>query len=303
MANLKEIQRQIKSVSGTQKTTRAMKLVSTAKLRRTEELAKRSSLYAKKLNEVIQTIANRVASSKFDESGNSNPESIYFQQKENVKTVSIVFVTADKGLCGGFNSQTIKTVRNMVEEFKSEGKKVRLHGIGKKGIEFFNFNNIELLDAEVGLSSAPDYDKASKFILKVIEDFVSEKTDEVILVHNGYKNMITQELKITQLLPVDISKVAESKEVDANATLEIEAYNEETVLETLLNKYIEYNMYYTLIDSLAAEHSARMQAMDAATNNAKEMVKNLKVKFNKARQEAITTELIEIISGVESMKS
>ena len=303
MANLKEIQRKIKSVSSTQKTTRAMKLVSTAKLRRTEELAKRSKVYATKLNEVIRTIANRVASTKFDELDSSNPESIYFATKEKVETVSIVFVTADKGLCGGFNSQTIKTVRKMVDEFQKQNKKVRLHGVGKKGIEFFKFNNIELIEAVTDLSSAPDYQRAAKFINNVIEDFVTGKTDEVILVHNGYKNMITQELKITQLLPVDISKVVVDEKDDANATLEIEAYNEETVLETLLKKYIEYNMYYTLIDSLAAEHSARMQAMDAATNNAKEMVKNLNVKYNKARQESITTELIEIISGVESMKS
>lgn len=293
MANLKEIQRKIKSVSNTQKTTRAMKLVSTAKLRRTEELAKKSKVYANKLNEVMNKIANNIETSKAD-----GIESIYFNERD-VKKVAIAFVTADKGLCGGFNTQTIKAVSKMRSQYQSEGVEVELYAVGKKGIEFFKYNGTPLEAEVIGLSSSPDYVKATNFITEVVEKYVAGEFDKVILVHNGYKNMITQELRETQLLPVDV--VYEEKEQD-KSLLEVEAYNEETVLESLVQKYLEYNMYYSLIDSLAAEHSARMQAMDAATNNAKEMVRNLNVKFNKARQEAITTELIEIISGVESMK-
>ena len=122
----------------------------------------------------------------------------------------------------------------------------------------------------------------------------------VFVVYNGYKNIITQELHINRVLPVDIEDY--ECEDTQKSMLEIEAEDQEKMLDSLLTKYVEYNMYYALIDSVAAEHSARMQAMDAATSNAKEMVKTLNVKFNKARQEAITTELIEIISGVESMK-
>ena len=294
MANLKEIQRKIKSVSGTQKTTRAMKLVSTAKLRRAEELAKRSSLYANKLNEVLTKIANNIESSK-----EGGIESLYFDSNRDVKRVAIVFVTADKGLCGAFNTQTIKKVSSLTKEYESQGVAVDLHAVGKKGVEFFKYNQREIKHSALGLSSSPDYEQAIHFISHVVDDFVNKRVQKVILVHNGYKNMITQELKVQQLLPVDVSNINTSNK---NSTLEIEAYNEEVVLEVLLKKYIEYNMYFSLIDSLAAEHSARMQAMDAATNNAKEMVRNLTVQFNKARQEAITTELIEIISGVESMK-
>jgi F-type H+-transporting ATPase subunit gamma len=118
-------------------------------------------------------------------------------------------------------------------------------------------------------------------------------------VHNGFKNLITQELHVERVLPVDIGEV---KPQEHSSLLELESQDEEKMLDSLVTKYVEYNMYYSLIDSVAAEHSARMQAMEAATTNAKEMVKSLKVQFNKARQEAITTELIEIISGVESMK-
>jgi F-type H+-transporting ATPase subunit gamma len=214
--------------------------------------------------------------------------------------IDIIFVTADKGLCGGFNMQTIKAVRKLMDEQKDKKVKVRLRGIGKKGIEVFKFNEIELFDEVVNLSSKPDKAQSDDFIKTSIEDYKDGKIDALHIVYNGYKNMITQELHVKTILPVD-TDAYECDEAN-NSLLEIEAQDDEKMLDALISKYVEYNMYYSLIDSVAAEHSARMQAMDAATNNAKEMVKGLKVDFNKARQAAITTELIEIISGVESMK-
>ncbi|MGE4418394.1 MAG: ATP synthase F1 subunit gamma [Sulfurimonas sp.] len=295
MANLKDIQRQIKSVSNTQKTTRAMKLVSTAKLRRAEELAKRSRLYAAKMNQVIAEIAGRIKCNKVGGLDNR-----CFIEIEDPKTVDIVFVTADKGLCGGFNIQTIKAVKKLLAEYKAKNVKVRLRGIGKKGIEFFKYNEVELFDAVANLSSNPDKNRSDDFIISSIEDFKDGKIDALHIVYNGYKNMITQELHVTKLLPVDSTQF-ECDEPE-KSMLEIESQDEEKMLDSLVNRYVQYAMYYSLIDSVAAEHSARMQAMDAATNNAKDMVKSLNVQFNKARQAAITTELIEIISGVESMK-
>ncbi|MDY0123440.1 ATP synthase F1 subunit gamma [Sulfurimonas sp.] len=295
MANLKDIQRQIKSVSNTQKTTRAMKLVSTAKLRRAEELAKRSRLYAAKMNQVLAEIAGRIKCNKVGGLDNR-----CFVEIEDPKTVDIVFVTADKGLCGGFNIQTIKAVKKLLAEYKSKNVKVRLRGVGKKGIEFFKYNEVELFDAVANLSSNPDKNRSDEFIISSIEDFKEGKIDALHIVYNGYKNMITQELHVNKLLPVDSTQF-ECDETE-KSMLEIESDDEEKMLDSLVNRYVQYAMYYSLIDSVAAEHSARMQAMDAATNNAKEMVRSLNVQFNKARQAAITTELIEIISGVESMK-
>lgn len=295
MANLKDIQRQIKSVSNTQKTTRAMKLVSTAKLRRAEELAKRSRLYAAKMNQVLAEIAGRIKCNKVGGLDNR-----CFIDIEDPKTVDIVFVTADKGLCGGFNIQTIKAVKKLLAEYKSKNVKVRLRGVGKKGIEFFKYNEVELFDAVTNLSSNPDKNRSDEFIISSIEDFKDGKIDALHIVYNGYKNMITQELHVNKLLPVDSTQF-ECGETE-KSMLEIESDDEEKMLDSLVNRYVQYAMYYSLIDSVAAEHSARMQAMDAATNNAKEMVRSLNVQFNKARQAAITTELIEIISGVESMK-
>lgn len=295
MANLKEIQRQIKSVSNTQKTTRAMKLVSTAKLRRAEELAKRSRLFAQKTNQVIAEIAGRIKCNKI-----GGIENRCFIENDAPEMIDIIFVTADKGLCGGFNMQTIKAVKHLISENKNKNVKIRLRGIGKKGIEFFHYNQVEMLDEVKNLSSAPDMQRSSEFMTRSIDDFKEGKVDAVYIVYNGYKNIISQELHVSRILPVNVDEY--DCENAKDSTLELEAQDEEKMLDSLVTKYAEYNMYYALISSVAGEHSARMQAMDAATNNASEMVKSLKVKFNKARQESITTELIEIISGVESMK-
>ncbi len=271
-----------------------MKLVSTAKLRRAEEVAKRSRYYEDAINDTMSEIASAI--NKYKVGGIKGR---YFESVEFPAVVDVVFITADKGLCGGFNYQTIKRVRNLIQEFDKKGTKVRLKAIGKKGIEFFTFQGYELSDKVVGLSSSPNYKQASEFIKSSVEDFLDEKIDGVILIHNGYKNMITQEIKQVNLLPIDMSRL-ENKEV--SSMIELEPDEAEKVLDSLIKKYIEFNIYYALIDSLAAEHSARMQAMDAATKNAKEMVEQLTISYNKARQESITTELIEIISGMEAMK-
>ena len=294
MSNLKDIKRKIKSVQNTQKTTRAMKLVSTAKLRKAEEAARHSRVYALKINEVLSEIAYKI-----NQYRSINSESKFFNVKEDIEKVDIIFVTADKGLCGGFNVQTIKTVKNMISDFKAKKVKIRLRAVGKKGIEFFNFQSIDLLEKYIGVSSSPTYEKAQSIIKDAIDDFVNGVTDKIVLVHNGYNNMISQQIRINDIVPVEPPKIVN---METNSLMEFEPVDDGKILDELLKKYFEYSMYYALVDSLAAEHSARMQAMDNATNNAKERVGELKLSYNKARQESITTELIEIISGVESMK-
>ncbi|HFC03622.1 MAG TPA: F0F1 ATP synthase subunit gamma, partial [Nitratifractor salsuginis] len=276
MASLKDIKRKIKSVKGTQKTTHAMKLVSSAKLKRAEELAKRSKTYAQKITEMIDEIALQIA--KY----NDVSDNIYFRKVENPSTVDIVFVTADKGLCGGFNSQTIKAVNTMIAEWSAKGAKVRLRAIGKKGIAYYRFNQMEMIDEIEGLSASPSYEEAAKFIRSCVNDYIEGKTDKVVVVHNGYVNMITQEIRVDNLVPVDPSNLPSEAQA-SSSELELEPDDDDTLLEALVHRYLEYVMYYALIDSLAAEHGARMQAMDAATTNAKEMVKSLTVQYNKAR--------------------
>jgi F-type H+-transporting ATPase subunit gamma len=296
MANLKNIQRKIKSVQNTGKITRAMKLVSTAKLKKAEELAKSSREYAAKLNEVLSNIACNV--NKYDISGFGYDPRL-FRNSDTEKTVDIVFITSDKGLCGGFNMQTIKSVKAMYAQLKGEGKTVRLRGVGRKGVDNLRFSQIDLTDSNIGVSGAPSYEKAQKIIQKAYVDFMDGKTDRVVIVYNGFKSMIAQEVRHIDLLPVNIDNAVNKS---CESIVSTEPDDSKLILDSLIQKYIEFNLYYSLIDSLAAEHASRVQAMDAANRNAKEMVNNLTVQYNKARQESITTELTEIISGMESLK-
>ncbi len=294
MANLKDISRQIKSVKNTQKTTKAMKLVSSAKLKKAQKLSLQSKSYANKITQVLSQIATKIAMTQNDDNQNKA-----LVANDSPKVVDIVFVTADKGLCGGFNITTIKKVRELIETHQNSGSKVRLRAIGRKGIDFFKFAGVELLQQEIGLSANPTYEKAVKFIKTVFEDFQNGTCDKVVIVHNGFLNMLSQELKTAELLPINIDQATTTS---SESMLDIEPDDDKEVLDELIGKYIEFSLYFSLIDSLAAEHSARMQAMENATNNATDRVNDLTVEFNKARQAAITTELIEIISGVEAQK-
>ncbi len=291
MATLKELKNKINSVKNTQKTTRAMKLVSTAKLKRAEEALLMSRVYAKKIDEVMKEIASKLSSIK---------ESITlraFSEIQKQEKVDIIVITADKGLCGGFNMQTIKATLAKIEELKEKKVKIRLKVIGKKAIEYFKFVGIEMNEEIIGLSSSPNYEKAAEIIEKSYNDFVNEEIDNIYLIYNGYVNKLTQKVHNLELLPLQV-KTTQTQEF-----LEVEPTDDyEIILESLVKKYLEYTMYYALLDSLAGEHSARMQAMDAATNNAQEMVRVLTLQYNKVRQENVTRELIEIVTAMEAMK-
>lgn len=298
--SLKEIRGKIASIKNIQKTTRAMKLVANSKLKKAVEAARRSRIYAKKINEVFNEIVQKTLSN-----GNLfDKNDILFVDKDRiVKMVDIVFITSDKGLCGGFNANTIKAVIALMNDYKRQDIKVRLRGVGKTGIRYFNFNEIELCDDSDTLSSNPSDDVASEFIMKAVNDYVDGITDKVVIVHNGFKNMLTQEIQQVEILPfkMDLGDKVEVSQNSGEMLIE-PTDNEKQILDELVRQYINYNMFYALIDSLAAELSARMQAMDTATKNASELVRDLTIKHNKARQASITTELVEINAGVEAMK-
>ncbi len=295
--NLKEIRRKISSVQNTQKTTKAMKLVSTSKLKKAEEVAKSSRVFANKLSEVFQEIVQKLALVGFE---NINTPIFNASKPRELRNIDMIVITAEKGLCGSFNQSTIKEAMRLIDNYKKKGVSVRLRGIGKKGISYFSYNNVGLLDSLEGLSSSPDYQISSNFLKRSLEDFINGTTDGLILVYNGFKTMISQEIKVKQFLPFSFD--VEKRELPVGTDDLEPQENAEQILEELAQKYMEYNLYYALLDSLVAEHSARVQAMDSATSNAGNLVKSLTVSYNKARQEAITTELVEINAGVEAMK-
>lgn len=298
--SLKEIRGKIASIKNIQKTTRAMKLVVNSKLKKAVEAARRSRIYAEKINEVFNEIVQKTLSNGnlFDKN-----DILFVDKDRTVKMVDIVFITSDKGLCGGFNANTIKAVIALMNDYKRQDIKVRLRGVGKTGIRYFNFNEIELCDDSDTLSSNPSDDVASEFIMKAVNDYVDGITDKVVIVHNGFKNMLTQEIQQVEILPfkMDLGDKVEVSQNSGEMLIE-PTDNEKQILDELVRQYINYNMFYALIDSLAAELSARMQAMDTATKNASELVRDLTIKHNKARQASITTELVEINAGVEAMK-
>jgi F-type H+-transporting ATPase subunit gamma len=293
VANLKILKEKLKSVGNTAKITKAMKLVSTVKLKKAEEVAKEAKFYEKALDEVLQEIAFII--NKYDASES-------FGNKFSVKStlnnvVDIMIVTSDKGMCGSFNTKTIKAVNALIEEYEEKGFKIRLRISGKKGNSSFSYRGY---DVESFIPSAkPSYKLASDFIHDSIKDYENGIISEIVLVHNGFKNKLLQELKIKKMLPFDTSNLPDTS---AESFLDIEPDDPEEILDSLIKKYVEFSMYFALIDSLAGEHSSRMQAMDSATKNANDIQKSLNTQYNKARQSAVTNELIEIISGVEAMK-
>lgn len=296
--NLKDIRRQISSINNVKKTTRAMKLVANSKLKKAVEMARKSRIYDNKLNLMFNDIVRRVLAN-----GNifEKNDILFIDKERQIKMVDIIFITSNKGLCGAFNSNTIRKVVALMDEYRDIGVKIRLRGVGKKGITYFNFNDIDLYDQTTLLSSNPTESGASEFIMKAVDDYINGFTDKVMIVHNGFKNMLTQEIKITEILPFKLELPSKLDIAEGDMLVEPED-NEKIILDALARQYINYNMFYTLVDSLAAELSSRMQAMDVATKNASDLVSELIVKHNKARQASITTELVEINAGVEAMK-
>jgi F-type H+-transporting ATPase subunit gamma len=291
MATLKQLAEKLKSVNNTRKITKAMKLVSTVKLKKAEQLARNSKAYAKSLKDMTTEIASKL-------NQYSSIDDLVFFEKREIKTIDIIFVTSDKGLCGGFNAKTIKAVNELIEKYN--GVKIRLKAIGKKGYSYFSYRGFEVFD-NIG-SSHPDYKKASEFMAKSISDFKNKRTDKIVLVHNGFKNMILQELSINDMIPVETKNLSTVYDSNPSSALDFEPDDDKEILDSLITKYCEFSIYFSLIDSLAAEHSARMQAMESATKNADEVSNTLTTTYNKTRQALVTSELIEIIGGVEAMK-
>jgi len=313
MANLKEIKLKIGSVKNTQKTTKAMKLVSSAKLTRTRQLSEQARSYAVKINEVLSDIAARV--SKAHEGGNISRA---FVKNDNPKTVDIVFVTADKGLCGGFNMATIKTVSKMITEYKSQGINVRLRAAGKKGVEYFTFQKFSLEQRISDLSSAPDYDRAADFINAVVEDFRNEVTDKVVLVYNGFLNMLSQEIRVRELLPIGLENIEVKNILIATGSVPAmpqikgaeltinsdELLNDENVYEQIAIIGggvigIEFAFLYASL----GKRVIILEALDRILANMdKEFAQSLKMLLSKRNVEIQTKALVQEISYNEGTK-
>jgi F-type H+-transporting ATPase subunit gamma len=287
MANLKEVRIRIGSVSSTQQITKAMKLVSATKLRRAQNGIIQMRPYAQQLNGILANLADSI---------DVDSLKVYFDKRE-VKNVLLVVITSDRGLCGSFNANVVKRANSLIKE-KYAGKNVTVLPIGKKGADFFAKQETKLdlqyKEALQGLDSA----KAFAIGQSVLEAYTKGKYDVVEIVYNQFKNAATQILSNDQFLPIDAASMTALSGKKNDYLFEPSKVE---ILEELIPRILKTQVFRSMLDSLASEHGARMVAMDKATDNAGELLKSLKVEYNRVRQAAITTEISEIVGGAAAL--
>lgn len=287
MANLKEVRIRITSVGSTQQITKAMKLVSATKLRRAQNAITQMRPYAQKLNGLLANLADSI---------DVDSLKVYFDKRE-VKNVLIVPITSDRGLCGSFNANVIKLASRVIAE-KYQGKNITILPIGKKGSEFFAKTKHTVIndsrDAFLTLNAETGFSIGER----ILAEFKAGKYDAVEIVYNQFKNAATQILTNDQFLPIDKSTFGAAGDAKNDYIFEP---SKGEILEDLIPRILKTHVYRCLLDSLASEHGARMISMDKATDNAGELIKALKLEYNRARQAAITTEISEIVGGAAAL--
>ncbi|MBK7630741.1 MAG: ATP synthase F1 subunit gamma [Ignavibacteriales bacterium] len=289
MATLRDIKLRIKGVKSTQQITKAMKMVATAKLRRATESILNARPYAKKISVLLSHLAN-------DDDKFSNP---LFAERE-IKNVAIVVVTADRGLCGAFNTNIIKEATNYVEqEINQKGLNYQLYCLGKKGSDYFGRRNYNIAKTYPGIFSHLDYTTAQGLVDELIPKYFDGSIDKVIIIFNEFKSIIQQKIVVEQFLPI-VS--GDEKENHKHETVNyIYEPDQKTIFSYLIPKHLKGQMWRVLLESNASEFAARMTAMDNATTNAKELIRTLSLTYNSKRQAAITTEILEIVSGANAL--
>ena len=291
MPSLKEIRTRIASVESTQKITSAMKLVSAAKLRRAQNAIYNLRPYSNKLNEILKNLACDIS--------DENP----LFAARNPENVVLIAITSNRGLCGAFNSNVIKETHRIIQEnYKNQQseKKLKLICIGKKAVEQLS-KSYDVMFAYETLLDSTHFEEVAKIVSGLIDDFCSKKIDKIAIIYNRFVNPATQKITVENFLPVVKTEEKSSQKI-INANFIYEP-NQEDLVNELIPKILKIQLYKTILDSVAAEHGARMTAMAKATDNAIEILRELKLKYNNARQAVITNELNEIESGAEALKN
>ena len=287
MANLKEIRNRITSVGSTMQITSAMKMVSAAKLKRAQDAILQMRPYANKLTELLVNLSSSLDSS---EGGD-------FSVNREIKNVLLVPITSNRGLCGGFNANIIKQTVSLIKDTYSD-KTVSVLSIGKKSSEYFRNNNYNVISSHDDIFSDLTYDSVAKIAEDIMQSYLDLKYDKVILVYNQFKNAATQNVMSENYLPVESPE--EEGAVIGDYIFEPE---KKEIIEQLIPKSLKTQLFKAVLDSHASEHGARMTAMHKATDNASELKKDLTLSYNKARQAAITAEILEIVGGAEALNN
>lgn len=295
MAQYRKIRSRIRGVQNTAKITQAMKMVAAAKLRRAQDAIIAARPYGRKLQEILGHLAEAM----------DDVISPFLEQRE-VKRVCLIVVAADRGLCGPFNSNVIRAAVNRVRDrYKAlyAAGNVDLVCVGKRSVDFFSKRDYNMAAAYPGVFNNLDFTIAQKIVRDVQEKFLDGQYDRVELIYNQFRSVIRQEVAVHQFLPVEPIKAEEHDKTDGGFNVEyIFEPSSVELLNALLPKHLNTQMWNALLDSNAAEQGARMTAMDNATRNARDLARDLKLEYNKARQAAITTEILEIVSGANALE-
>jgi F-type H+-transporting ATPase subunit gamma len=291
MATLREIKTRIKAVHNTQKITKAMKMVSASKLRKVQNRMLDLRPYADKMRDVLMSLAKGA-------DRESHPL-LAFRQR---KTVEVVVITSDRGLCGAFNTNILKAAQNYIDSCKKEGFEVSISTVGKKARDYFKRRGVTVRNARTGISGNVSFTNAQEISNDIKENYINETIDEVTVVYNAFKSMATQTVTVAKLLP--LAPIEDGKEGSAPESAADFIYEPsmEAIFDRLIPRNVDIQIYRALLESSAAEEAARMSAMENATKSCNEMVGKLTLQFNKARQASITGELMDIVGGVEALK-
>jgi len=297
MPNLKDVRTRIDSINSTQQITSAMKMVAASKLRKAQNSILTLRPYANKLNEILQNLIVSI--------GNAN-ENVYSNERDP-KNVLLIVIASNKGLCGAFNTNIIKKVNSLLEKkYQNQLKEgnLNLFCFGKKTSEYFTKRDYPVVESNIAIFDDLSFKNTSIFAEKLMQDFASKKYDKIEIIYNQFKNVAVQKIIVEQFLPIVPLSAIESKTEDTDVSADyIFEPNKTDIVRELIPKSLKIQFYKTLLDSFASEHGARMTAMHQATDNAQEMLKELRLSYNKARQSAITNELIEIVSGAEALNA
>jgi len=291
--NLRDIKRKIQGLKNTKRITHAMKLIAAAKLKTAYEQAELARPYSERLYEFLGRFAVHIDPS-------IHP---LFQSRAEVKNVDLILITADRGLCGAFNSNIIKYAEKEIEEFNQQGIKVFLHLIGRKGVQYFEKrypNELIINKFDHVFRKTIDFSAVSKVGESIKSRFINHETDRVILLNNQLRTKTSYFVKEQIFLP--LKEIQKSEGTDVLVMYELEVRNIDSFIENLLQRYLNFQIYRAMLESNAAEQSARMMAMENATKNAEDAIRTWTQIYNKARQESITNELIDIVNAVEALK-
>ena len=286
MANLKDIRNQIKSVKSIQKVTKAMKMVAAAKMRRAQENMEKARPYTSKLNNMLNSLIPEIDRSILPE----------LESRAVIDHKLFVVITADRGLAGAFNSNVIKMAQKAIDKFGKD--KSVLICIGKKSLSHFKIRKYNIIEEYIDFWSELGFQHAISMGEKIISHFISGEADEVQVIYNKFINVGKQEVQHEKFLPLTYDSQDESSSMMTDRIYEP---SKESVVKVMVPKYLNTQIWQYLLESFASEQAARMLAMENATTNAEDMIKDLSLKFNKARQSAITTEMLEIVSGAEAL--